>query len=113
MYPDHFSTGCETYQMIKERSFRISVVTLILFLCLGSLVTLPMLNVVGLSVPEVSEVELGNYNLLDQIESDEEIFIGTIIGMAIAYQFFSKSRPMNLDFQTATLSPASPPPKHS
>jgi hypothetical protein len=99
--------------MTKQCSSRISLVTLILCLCLGSLVILPMLNVVGLSVPEISGVDLGNYNLLDQVEFDEELFIVTIMGTTIAELFFLKSRPMNLDFQTACLSPVSPPPKHS
>jgi len=99
--------------MIMTRSSRISLVTLILCLCLGSLVILPMLNVVGLSVPKIFEVDLENYSLLDQVEFDEEFFIGTIIGKTIADQFLSKSRPMNLDFQTASLSPVSPPPKYA
>ena len=99
--------------MIKQRSSRISLVTLILFLCLGSLVILPMLNVVGISVPEISGGDLENYNLLDQVEFNEELLIGTIIGTTIADLFFSKPRPMNLDFQIAYLSPVSPPPKHS
>ena len=99
--------------MIMQRSSRISLVTLILCLCLGSLVILPMLNAVVLSVPKISEVDLENYSLLDQVEFDEEFFIGTVIGKTIAAQFLSKSRPMNLDFQTASLSPVSPPPKHA
>jgi len=99
--------------MTKQCSSRISLVTLILCLCLGNLVILPFLNVVGLSLPKISEVDLENYKLLDQVEFDEEFFIGTIIGKTIADLFFSKSRPMNLDFQTACLSPVPPPPKHS
>lgn len=98
--------------MIKQHSPRISLVTMILCICLGSLIILPILNVVGLSVPEISGVDLGIYNLLDQVEFDEEFIIGTIIGTTIAYLFFSKSRLMNLDFHTAYLSPVSPPPKH-
>jgi len=107
------STGCEAHQMSKQRSSRISLVTLVLCLCLGSVAILPMLNVVGLSVPEISGVDLGNYNLLDQVEFDEEFLIGTNIGITITGLFFSKSRPMNLDFRAACLSPVSPPPKHS
>jgi hypothetical protein len=99
--------------MIKPRCSRISLITLLLWLCLGSLAIPPMLNVVVLSAPEISGVDLGNYNLFDQVEFEEEIFVGTIIGAMIAFQFFSKSRLMNLDFQTAYLSPVSPPPKNS
>jgi hypothetical protein len=89
------------------------LVILILCLCLGSLVIQPLLVASGLSVLEISGVDLGNFNLLDHIELDEEFFTGTSVGTTIADIFFSKSRPMNLDFQTACLSPVSPPPKHS
>ena len=99
--------------MTKQRGSRISLITLILCLCSGSLVVLPMLNIVDLSVLEISGIDLGNYNLLDQVEFDEEIIIGTIIDTLISDLYFSKSRPMNLDFLTAYLSPVSPPPKHS
>jgi hypothetical protein len=113
MYPDSFSTGYEAHQMIKPRSSRISLVTLLLCICFGSLVILPMLNIVDLSAPEISGVDLGNYNLLDQVEFDEEILVLTIVGSIIAYKFFSKSGPKNLGFQTTYLSPVSPPPKNS
>jgi hypothetical protein len=99
--------------MVKQRSSRISLVTLIFCLCLGSLVILPLLYVVGLSLPEISGVDLRNHNLLDQVEFDEDFFIVTNMGTIIADQCYSKSRPKNLAFQTACLSPVSPPPKHS
>jgi len=99
--------------MINQRSSRNTLVTLILYLCLGSLVILPLHIAVGLSAPEISGVDLRDYNLLDQVEFDGDFFIVTIMGTTIADQYFSKSRPMNLDFQTACLSPVSPPPKHS
>jgi hypothetical protein len=99
--------------MIKQRNSRISLVTLILCLCLGSLAIFPMLNVAGLSVPEITGVDLGNLNLLDQVEFDEEFIIATIIGTTVAAPLFLKSRPINLGFQTTCLSPVSPPPKHS
>jgi hypothetical protein len=74
---------------------------------------LPLLNVVGLSIPEISGVDLRDYNLLDHFEFDEGFIVESIMGTTIAEQFFSQSRPMNLDYQTASLSPVSPPPKHS
>jgi hypothetical protein len=89
------------------------LVTLILCLCLGSLVILPMLNVIGLSGSEIYLNDIENYNLLDQVEFDEEFFILTIIGSTLADIYFSKSRLMNLDFQTAYLSPVFPPPKYA
>jgi len=111
LYP--FSIGCEAQQMINQRSSHISLVTLILCLCLGSLVILPMLNVVGLSIPEIYGADIENYDWLDQVEFDEEFVNVLIIGTTIADLFFSKSRLMNLDFPTAYLSPVSPPPKYS
>ena len=97
--------------MIKQFSSRISLFTLILCLCLGSLVILPLLNAAGLSIPEIFRVDLKDYNLLEQVESDEEFYIVIIMGTTIVDHLFLKSRPMNLDFQTACLSPVSPPPK--
>ena len=99
--------------MVKKRSSQISLVTLILCLCLGSLVILPMINVVGLPMLEISEADPGNYNLFDQADFDEEYFVVTIVCVTTTGLIFSKSRPMDLDFQTACLSPDSPPPKHS
>jgi hypothetical protein len=99
--------------MIKQCGSRISLVTLILCLCLGSLVILPLLNVVGLSLPEISGVDLRETNLLDHFEFDEGFIVESILGTTIAEKFISQSRPMNLDFRTASLSPVSPPPKHS
>ncbi len=99
--------------MINRRSSRLSLVALILCLCLGSLVILPMLNAAGLSVPEISGVDVGNYNLHDQVEFDDEFFIITINDTTITDLFLSKPRPMNLEFQTAYLPPVSPPPKYS
>jgi hypothetical protein len=71
-----------------------------------------MLNVAGVSILEIPEVALGDYPLLDEGEFEEELFTGTIIGISIEDLFITKSRLMSLDFQTACLSPDSPPPKH-
>jgi hypothetical protein len=99
--------------MIKQRSSRISLVTVIFCLCLGSLVILPMLNAFGLSVMGISGIDIENNYLLDQVEFDEDYFILAIIGTTLVDIFFSKSRLMNLDFQTAYLSPVFPPPKYT
>lgn len=90
--------------MVERRSPRIPLVSLILCLCLGSLVVLQITNVVSTAVLEVSEVDL------DQAEFDEEFFIIIILGALIANQIFSKFGSMNLDFQSASLSPVPPPP---
>jgi hypothetical protein len=92
---------------------RKKLVTLILCLCFGSLVILPLLNVVGLSIPVISGLDLGDYNLIDHSEFDEDFIVGPMIGNTTAEQIFSPSRPMNLEYQTASSSPDSPPPEHA
>jgi hypothetical protein len=98
--------------MIIQRNSRISLVTLILCLCLGSLAILPFIQV-SPSMSEISGIETENYNLFDHAEFDGDFFVMSIVGAAIAELIFSKSRPMNLDFQSTSLSPVSPPPKTS
>jgi hypothetical protein len=98
--------------MINQHNFRISLVSLILCLCLSSLVIFPFTQV-NSPTSEISGIDAENYTLFDHAEFDVDIFILSIIGAAIAALNFSKSRPMNLDFQSTFLSPVSPPPKSS
>lgn len=65
------------------------------------------------SVPEISGIEAENYNLFDHADFDDGFFVISIVGAVIAELIYSKSRPMNLDFQSTSLSPVSPPPKPS
>jgi hypothetical protein len=98
--------------MINQRNFRISLATLILCLCLGSLVILPFIQVSS-SASEISGIDAENYNLFDHAEFDGDFIVMSIVNAAITDLNFSKSRPMNLDFQSTSLSPVSPPPKTS
>ena len=97
--------------MVKLRNSQVSLVTLILCLCLGSLVSLPIFNAVGLPAIEISEVNTETFNLLNQAEFDEDLFIITSVSATIAGLDFSKPKPINLVFQTISLSPHFPPPK--
>ena len=99
--------------MVKLRSFQVLLAILIFCLYSGSLVTRPVLNAIGLSGLEISEVAAENCNLFNLVEMDEELFIVTVIGATIAELIFSKSRLVKLDFQTISLSPHFPPPKYS
>ena len=99
--------------MIRQRSSRIPLETLILCLCLGGLVISPMFGIIRVSVPGIYGIDLENYNLLEQIEFDEEFLIDAIHGLALVGLFFLKFKPMHLDFRTACLSPIAPPPKRS
>jgi hypothetical protein len=92
--------------MVKQLCFRITLATLAFCLFLSSQAVLPMSNVVGTSLLEVSEIDF------DQTEFEEDLS-ATIVAATIAGLIFSKSGSMNLDFQTANLLPVSPPPKHT
>jgi hypothetical protein len=93
-------------KMLNQLGFRITLATLAFCLCLGSQAVLPMSNVVGASLLEVSEIDF------DQTEFEEDL-LATMVAATIAGLIFSKSGLMNLDFQTANLLPVSPPPKHT
>ena len=98
--------------MINQRNSRISLVTLILCLCLGSLVIFPFIQV-NSSTSEISGIDAENYDLFDHAELDGDFIVMSIVNAEITELNFSKSRPMNLDFQSTSLSPVSPPPKSS
>ena len=98
--------------MINLRNSRISLATLILCLCLGSLVVSSFVQVSS-SATEISGIDTENYNLFDYAEFDDDFFVITIVGVAIAELNFSKSRPMNLDSQSTLSPPVFPPPKPS
>jgi hypothetical protein len=98
--------------MIKHYRSQISMVALTLCLCMGSLVALPMGNIVGISRLEMVSIELEYDNLFEYVESDEE-FIIRIYGAASDDLLPSKSRSTILIFQDYILIPTSPPPKHA
>jgi hypothetical protein len=98
--------------MINKRNSRISMATLILCLCLGSLVILPLIQV-SPSAPKIFGVEAENYNLFDHAEFDDDFFVVSIVGTTSTELSFSKPRPANLRFQPTSLLPVSPPPKHT
>ena len=112
MNPDLHLTHFETHQLTVRRSPRISLITLLLCLCAGSLAIVVLLNGVGLFGPGISGADLENQLLFDEIEFDEDFFIVTLMGTFITNLPFPKSRQMNLDFIAAGLSPVSPPPKY-
>ena len=97
--------------MIKHHRSQTFLSTLILCICMGSLVALSVVNVVGASSLEIYEFELENGNLLEHDESDEDFFIHTC-GDMMDDLLSSKSRSKNLDLQNYFFSPVSPPPNH-
>lgn len=98
-------------EMIKQYASRISWITLVLYLCLGSLVLLPVLLIVGTSTPSIQAIDLENSSSFDPSEFDDDFFVLLVGELTIAVSIFSKFRGINLDFQSAFLSPDSPPPR--
>ena len=96
--------------MIDKRHSRISLTTLILCLCVGSLVILPF-NHINPSTPEFSTTDVSN--LFEHTEFDDDFFVVSIVGVTVAELSFSKFRLADLGCLSALLSPVSPPPKHS
>jgi hypothetical protein len=98
--------------MINQRNSRISLATLLLRLCLGSLVLLSFIQIAP-SASEISRINAENYNQFGQAEFDDDFFVLSIVGVTIGELRFSKYGQANLDFQPASLSPVSPPPKYA
>jgi hypothetical protein len=98
--------------MINQHKSRISIVTLIICLCLGSVV-ISQFNQINPFVPEIFGIEAENFDLFDHTEFDDDLFVILIVGAKITKSNYSKSRTANLGYLSAFLSPVSPPPKHS
>lgn len=98
--------------MINKQKSRISIVTLIICLCLGSLV-ISQFNQINPFVPEIFGIEAENFDLFDHTEFDDDLFVILIVGTKFTRANYSKSRTANLGYLSASLTPVSPPPKHS
>jgi hypothetical protein len=97
--------------MIKYHRSQISMVALFLCFCMGSLIALPMGNIVGALGLEIYGIELEKDNLFEHGESDEEKMI-KIYGAIKDGLLSTQSRSTYLDFLDFLLPPVSPPPKH-
>ncbi len=95
--------------MIKPIS-QTSWMMLILCLCLGSLVILPIIAGIGSDMPGISEIDFENS---DPIEFDDDFLVLQIANVATITLISSEQRASYLDFQSAFLAPDSPPPKHA
>ena len=98
--------------MIKYHCSQISMIPLILCLCIGGLIGLPMGNIVGVLGLEIYGIELEKDNLYEHGESDEELMI-KIYGDIKDCSLSTQLRSTYLDFQDFLLAPVSPPPKHA
>jgi hypothetical protein len=95
-----FQAHGDEFFMITQHRSRISWMTLILCLCIGSLVILPVLSSISLPLPDISEMEYG-----------EEGAIVPTIGQIAADGLSIPFARVNLKLQAASFPPVSPPPK--
>jgi hypothetical protein len=86
-------------------------VTLCICLCLGSLVIIPITNVVDLSTGDVTETDFENSCQFDQADLDDGFLTGTFVSATIDGWASSKSWLLTWDIPTSCLSPEFPPPK--
>ena len=96
--------------MNDKRNSRISLATLILCLCVGSLAILQFIQI-NPSTLEFSTMDASN--LFEHPEFDDDFLVVSVVGGAVTELSFSKFRLANLGYLFASLSPVSPPPKHS
>lgn len=96
--------------MIDKPNSRISLATLILCLCVGSLVILPFIQI-NPSTPEFSTMDVSN--LFEHNELDDDFFVVSIVGVTVAELSFAIFRLADQRHLSAPLSLVSPPPKHS
>lgn len=96
--------------MSEQYSFRISITTLILWFCLGSLILLPVIGTGSSFAPMYSGIDLENHDPLNQNETDDDFFVVLLTGI-VASLMVSPLRTQDLALQPASLSPDSPPPK--
>ena len=101
------------FNMISHYRSQISMVNLFICLCVGSLVALPMGNIIGVTGLEIVRIDIESDNLFEYAEEADEEFDINIYGALSDDLLSSKSRSMNLDFQNYLLTPVSPPPKHA
>jgi hypothetical protein len=97
--------------MGRLQNSRISLVTLILCLCLGSMIVPPMTNMVNLALAEGYGIDFERYNQNDQSILDEEFLIAIVHGLPIESQMSSKFNSLNLLNPPPNLTPESPPPE--
>jgi hypothetical protein len=97
--------------MIKQQHSRIPWVTLILCLCLGSLTVLPLVFIVGPSALGIYGIDLENSSSFNESEFDDDFSVPPVVDITTSGLIFSRFRSIHLAFQSAFLSPDSPPPK--
>ena len=99
--------------MSKMHRSPTSLTILILCFCLGSLVILPISNIMGLSLTDIPEIGLENYNHFEQVDLDDDISIVTTVSATTDGLVYLKSRLLNSHLLTSCISPEPPPPEQT
>jgi len=93
----------KTFNMLLQPASRIILAILIICFYISSGSALPVLG--------IFETETGANDASDQIEMDQDFFFEPIAAVIIPALLFIKSELNKLDFQSASLTPLSPPPQ--
>lgn len=99
--------------MKKRHPSRNRLAILVLWFCLASLVALPISNGISPSALRFYEIDLQDSDPFDQTDTDDDLLVLFIEGLATTGLGSSKPQTINLDFPSAFLPPDSPPPKYS
>ena len=97
--------------MVIQRGSIISLATLVICLCVGSLIILPIFNITNLAVLVISQDVFENHDLFEQGEFEEEYFLLRNTSVTIAGLASSKPSAKNLGDQLVRVESVSPPPK--
>lgn len=105
------SARIRIFKMVMQLGSRISLLILLICICVGSVLAMPMAGAFDLSMLEIFETSAETDDSTEQTEFDEDFLFETLTSAVIPYLVFSKSRQEYLDFQAACIKPVSPPPK--
>jgi hypothetical protein len=97
--------------MIKPGSAHTPVVMLMLLICMGSLIMLSTVAVVSTTTGGHIGITIENDFLPDQVEFEEEHFIGAVHMRSSFDLNAAKTEHLSLVYQTVYSAPLSPPPR--
>ena len=84
---------------------------LIICLCLGSLIILPMTNSMGLSIVEIKDIDFENTSQFEQTDLNEDYLVGSFTDPTLAGLLSFRPGSTQLHNPSSSLPPDSPPPE--
>ncbi len=108
---DDVLLGMRETRLKKLREFKKSFRTLIICLCLGSLIIFcPWRTGMGLSISEGYEIDFENHSQFEQTDYDEEFLVGSFANPTLAGLLSSNSRSAHLHSRLLLYHPTLPLP---